>query len=59
MKLKLNKTQKIIAAFAIITAIAFLVWGCNGAASNEVKADSVKADTTHIDSVKVDTVGKK
>ena len=59
MKIKLptlTKTQKIIAGFAIATLIAFLVWGCGTAVTNEVKIDSteLKADT-----LKLDTVGKK
>lgn len=58
--MKLTKTQKIIAGFAIITAIAFLLWGCGGAGT-EAKQDSVqlKEDTTLVDSLKTDTIGKK
>jgi hypothetical protein len=61
MKIKLptlTKTQKIIAAFALATAIAFLVWGCETAVSNEVKTDSTHTDTTHMDSTLVDTLKK-
>jgi hypothetical protein len=61
MKIKLptlTKTQKILAAFAIVIAISFLVWGCGTAVSNEVKTDSTHTDTTLVDSVKVDTIGK-
>jgi hypothetical protein len=61
MKIKLptlTKTQKILAAFAIVIAISFLVWGCGTAVSNEVKTDSTINDTTLVDSVKVDTIGK-
>jgi hypothetical protein len=55
---KLTKTQKIIAAAAIILAIAFLVWGCGTAVSTEVKYDSteMKIDSVKVDSVKVDTL---
>jgi hypothetical protein len=61
MKIKLptlTKTQKIIAAFAIATLIAFLVWGCGTAVSTEVKIDSteMKIDSVKVDSVKVDTL---
>ena len=61
MKIKLptlTKTQKIIAGFAIATLIAFLVWGCGTAATNEVKTDSteIKIDSLKVDSVKVDTL---
>jgi hypothetical protein len=61
MKIKLptlTKTQKIIAGFAIATLIAFLVWGCGTAVTNEVKTDSteIKIDSLKVDSVKVDTL---
>ena len=56
--IQLTKTQKILAAFAIVIAISFLVWGCGTAVSNEVKTDSTINDTTLVDSVKVDTIGK-
>ena len=59
MKINLSKKQKWVIAAVVALAVVFLVWGCNGAASNEVKVDSVHADTTHVDSLKVDTVGKK
>jgi hypothetical protein len=57
MKLKLptlTKTQKILAAFAIVMAISFLVWGCGTAVSNEVKTDSteMKVDTLKVDTLK-------
>jgi hypothetical protein len=57
MKIKLptlTKTQKIIAAFAIATLIAFLVWGCGNTVSTEVKADSteMKVDTLKVDTLK-------
>jgi hypothetical protein len=55
---KLTKTQKIIAAFAIVVAITFLACGCGTAVSTEVKTDSTINDTTLVDSVKVDTIGK-
>ena len=61
MKIKLptlTKTQKIIAAFALATAIAFLVWGCGTTVSNEVKTDSTHTDTTHMDTTLVDTLKK-
>jgi hypothetical protein len=56
MKIKLptlTKTQKIIAGFAIIVAISFLVWGCGTAVSTEVKTDSTEVK---VDSVKLDTL---
>lgn len=53
--LNFTKTQKIIALFATLTAIAFILWGCGGA-STEVKKDSVEVK---VDSLKVDTSGKK
>ena len=57
MKIKLptlTKTQKIFAAFAIATLIAFLVWGCETAATTEVKTDSteIKLDTLKVDTLK-------
>ena len=57
MKLKLptlTNTQKIIAAFAIIVVISFLVWGCETAVKTEVKVDSteVKVDTLKVDTLK-------
>ena len=57
MKIKLptlTKTQKIIAAFALVIAISFLVWGCETAVSNEVKTDSteMKMDTLKVDTLK-------
>ena len=55
MKIKLptlTKTQKIIAAFALATLIAFLVWGCGTAVSNEVKTDSTHKDSTLVDTLK-------
>jgi hypothetical protein len=55
----LTKTQKIIAGFAIIVAISFLVWGCETAVKTEVKTDSTINDTTLVDTLKVDTIGKK
>ena len=61
MKLKLptlTKTQKILAAFALVMAISFLVWGCGTAVSKEVKTDSTHTDTTHMDSTLVDTLKK-
>jgi hypothetical protein len=61
MKIKLptlTKTQKIIAAFTIVVAVTFLLFGCGNAVSNEVKTDSTINDTTLVDSVKVDTIGK-
>jgi hypothetical protein len=55
---KLTKRQKLVAAFAIIVVISFLIWGCGTAATTEVKTDSteVKVDTLKVDSVKVDTL---
>ena len=56
MKLKLptlTKTQKILAAFAIIVVISFLVWGCGTAATTEVKTDSTEVK---VDSLKLDTL---
>jgi hypothetical protein len=50
---KLTKTQKIIAAFAIVVAITFLACGCGNSVSNEVKTDSTEIK---VDSVKVDTL---
>ena len=50
---KLTKTQKIIAAFAIVVAITFLACGCGTAVSTEVKTDSTEIK---VDSVKVDTL---
>jgi hypothetical protein len=55
MKIKLptlTKTQKILAAFAIVMAISFLVWGCGTAVSNEVKTDSTHTDSTLVDTLK-------
>jgi len=59
MKIKLptlTKTQKIIAGFAIIVVISFLVWGCETAVKTEVKTDSTEIK---VDTLKVDTIGKK
>ena len=53
---KLTKTQKIIAGFAIIVAISFLVFGCETAVKTEVKTDSTEIK---VDTLKVDTIGKK
>ena len=53
---KLNKTQKIFALFAAATLIAFCIWGCGNAVSNEVKTDSTFSDTTHMDTTLVDTL---
>ena len=50
---KLTKTQKIIAAFAIVVAITFLACGCGTAVSTDVKTDSTEIK---VDSVKVDTL---
>ena len=53
MKIKLptlTKTQKILAAFAIVIAISFLVWGCGTEVKTEVKTDSTE--------MKVDTLSK-
>jgi hypothetical protein len=61
MKIKLptlTKTQKTIMLFAVITALAFLVFGCETAVKTEVKTDSTINDTTLVDSVKIDTIGK-
>ena len=55
---KLSKTQKIITLFAAATLLAFLVWGCGTAVSNEVKTDSTHTDTTHMDTTLVDTLKK-
>jgi hypothetical protein len=49
---KITKTQKIILGFAIATLIAFLVWGCGTAVSNEVKTDSTHKDSTLVDTLK-------
>ena len=51
---KLTKTQKIFAAFAIIVAISFLVWGCETTVQTEVKTDSteIKVDTLKVDTLK-------
>jgi hypothetical protein len=46
---KLTKTQKLVAAFAIIVAISFLVWGCETTVQTEVKTDSTEIK---VDSVK-------
>jgi hypothetical protein len=61
MKIKLptlTKTQKIIAGFALVIAISFLVWGCGTEVKTEVKTDSteIKIDSVKVDSVKVDTL---
>jgi hypothetical protein len=50
---KLTKTQKIIAAFAIVVAITFLACGCGTEVKTEVKTDSTEMK---IDSVKLDTL---
>ena len=57
MKIKLptlTKTQKIIAAFALATVIAFLVWGCGTTPKSEVKTDSTitTVDTASLDTLK-------
>jgi hypothetical protein len=57
MKIKLptlTKTQKILAAFAIVMAISFLVWGCGTEVKTEVKTDSteMKVDTLKVDTLK-------
>ena len=57
MKLKLptlTKTQKILAAFAIVVVISFLVWGCGTTPKSEVKTDSteMKVDTLKVDTLK-------
>ena len=54
--MKLTKTQKIVAASALVIAIAILLVSCGTAVSNEVKTDSTFSDTTLVDSVKVDTL---
>jgi hypothetical protein len=56
MKLKLptlSKTQKILAAFAIVMAISFLVWGCGTTTTKEVKKDST---ITIVDTARLDTL---
>ena len=55
---KLTKKQKLVAAFVIVVAIAFLVWGCGTEVKTEVKTDSteMKIDSVKVDSVKVDTL---
>jgi hypothetical protein len=50
---KLTKKQKLVAAFAIVVAISFLVWGCETAVKTEVKTDSTEIK---VDSVKLDTL---
>jgi hypothetical protein len=58
MKIKLptlTKTQKIIAAFALVIAISFLVWGCGTEVKTEVKTDSTEMK---VDTLKVDTLSK-
>lgn len=55
---KLTKTQKIVTLVAVAVAIVFLMLGCAGAASNEVKTDSTITDSTLVDTLKVDTIGK-
>ena len=58
MKIKLptlTKTQKIIAAFALVIAISFLVWGCGTEVKTEVKTDSTEMK---VDTLKVDTLTK-
>jgi len=55
MKIKLNKTQKIFAAFALATLVAFLIWGCRfPTPSKEVKTDSTTkiVDTASLDTLK-------
>jgi hypothetical protein len=57
MKIKLptlTKTQKILAAFALVIAISFLVWGCGTEVKTEVKTDSteMKVDTLKVDTLK-------
>lgn len=58
-KMKLTKTQKIVAAATLVIAIVILLASCGTAVSNEVKTDSTINDTTLVDSLKVDSVGKK
>ena len=58
MKIKLptlTKTQKIIAAFALVIVISFLVWGCGTEVKTEVKTDSTEMK---VDTLKVDTLSK-
>ena len=58
MKIKLptlTKTQKILAAFALVIAISFLVWGCGTEVKTEVKTDSTEMK---VDTLKVDTLSK-
>jgi hypothetical protein len=50
---KLTKTQKIIAAFAIVVAITFLACGCGTSTTSEVKTDSTEMK---LDSVTIDTL---
>jgi hypothetical protein len=49
---KLTTTQKIFTLFIAITLLAFLVWGCGTAVSNEVKTDSTHKDSTLVDTLK-------
>ena len=55
---KLTTTQKIFTLFIAITLLAFCIWGCGTAVSNEVKTDSTHTDTTHMDTTLVDTLKK-
>ena len=57
MKLKLptlTKTQKILAAFALATLLAFCIWGCKTPATTKMRNDStaVKVDSAILDTLK-------
>ena len=52
----MTKNQKLLTLSAIVVAVAFLLFSCDSAVSNEVKTDSTINDTTLVDSVKVDTL---
>ncbi len=51
---KLTTTQKIFTLFIAATLLAFCIWGCETAVSNEVKTDSteIKLDTLKVDTLK-------
>jgi hypothetical protein len=54
--MKLTKNQKLLVLSVIVVVVAFLLFGCGSAVSNEVKTDSTIKDTTLVDTLKVDTL---
>ena len=50
---KLTKTQKISTLFAVITLLAFCIWGCGTTPTTKIKNDST---AVIVDTLKVDTL---